>query len=458
MKRLLMVLFIGFSLMTLGLSQPCEGLVPDRDSPTDLEVGVALEQALPYTQGQMINISIRLNKPAFVAVIGCTPDGQAVLLFPERTTQDMTLAAGERTLFLSTVGYSSFPSHGTNTLQVLVSTQKISLFDDFLNEARRSRDRHYLFTKPLTEWLLESRMNQSSEWSALQIPVEMGVAQTRLKITSQPQGSSVMLNGERVGTTPWEADQSPGKYRLRLEQEGFRAHEEDIFLNPNQPLELHYPLTADRGSRAIVIDSFPQGAEVWIDGRKVGTTPYRANQAFGSYVVSIQRERYKSFATVMEVVPGDIPLTIDTQLIQIHTPANYKATLALTLQPEQAQVKLNGILYRERTLTLQPGAYVLEVSLSGYQPLRQLLNLEEQQALSLNINLVRPMGVLKVHVDNTTASVFANGILLGQTPLQVELEGGRYQITLVAPHYRTHVQDITIKAGETFTLSRSMGQ
>lgn len=56
-------------------------------------------------------------------------------------------------------------------------------------------------------------------------------ARGTLVISSQPDGATVVLDGEEVGTTPLSLDYPEGTYQLRVQQEGYRTYASTVEVN-----------------------------------------------------------------------------------------------------------------------------------------------------------------------------------------------------------------------------------
>ena len=69
---------------------------------------------------------------------------------------------------------------------------------------------------------------------------------------------------------------------------------------------------------------------------------------------------------------------------------------------------------------------------------------------------VQRTGVLQVRTDPEGATVVANDLLLGATPLTIELDAGRYDVNLRKDGWEQETVDVTLESGATFALDRSL--
>ncbi|MBV8882306.1 MAG: serine/threonine protein kinase, partial [Planctomycetaceae bacterium] len=88
-------------------------------------------------------------------------------------------------------------------------------------------------------------------------------------LTSVPGGASVFLNDEDRGQTPLDLSVLPGKYDLRLTKKYHEARA--VTLTVDSPASREYELA--KVHARVSFESEPQGASVYVDGAKVGSTP-----------------------------------------------------------------------------------------------------------------------------------------------------------------------------------------
>lgn len=63
-----------------------------------------------------------------------------------------------------------------------------------------------------------------------------------LRITSEPEGADVILNGYLEGQTPITIDLAVGSYRLRVEKKDYMPVTQEIIINDGEATELHMKL------------------------------------------------------------------------------------------------------------------------------------------------------------------------------------------------------------------------
>lgn len=131
-------------------------------------------------------------------------------------------------------------------------------------------------------------------------------------------GAAVFLDGRQVGslanvtgelTIP---DLEPGSYRLRVTAPGFSTVERTVQVQPGERTRIS--INQERQQGTVRFNSQPEGAEVFVGGQRVGTTPTgNVNLQPGTYEARFSRSGY-SDATVRFVVQANTQQTVSASL------------------------------------------------------------------------------------------------------------------------------------------------
>src|SRR5690606_29948296 len=108
-----------------------------------------------------------------------------------------------------------------------------------------------------------------------------GAATTPLSVFTDPPDAAVYLDGRLLGRTPLESVAVRGDGgRLRVEQVGYAIVDTALAFEAGEPLRVRLPLvalaSAPGGAPLSVLNvtSNPAGAAVFVNGARVGETPY----------------------------------------------------------------------------------------------------------------------------------------------------------------------------------------
>jgi eukaryotic-like serine/threonine-protein kinase len=150
----------------------------------------------------------------------------------------------------------------------------------------------------------------------------------RLLVRSTPAGARVFVDGREVGPTPQTVrDLPPGTHLVRIVRDGYTTEERRVAITAAQPaqsisVELarppaavdrvatapapSTPATVGRFMGALVVDSRPSGARVFVDGKAAGTTPLEVGSVdAGSHALRLELDGYQRWTSAIRVVAGE---------------------------------------------------------------------------------------------------------------------------------------------------------
>lgn len=124
-----------------------------------------------------------------------------------------------------------------------------------------------------------------------------------ITIDSQPRGAQVFIDDQAAGTTPTTAQVSPAPHRVRIVRRGYEPWHQLVEAAAACRL---CPKLEEETLATLIVESDPEGAEVFLDGGRRGTTPLElANIEAGAHVVRVAKEPiYHGFSQRVELAPG----------------------------------------------------------------------------------------------------------------------------------------------------------
>ena len=97
-------------------------------------------------------------------------------------------------------------------------------------------------------------------------------AQSRVSISSQPSGATVVIDGQDRGTTPITLfDISPGRHHLKYRLPGYVERDRFFRMDEGPFIEKSETLVEEKG--LLLLRTEPAGANILIDGVSFGQTP-----------------------------------------------------------------------------------------------------------------------------------------------------------------------------------------
>ena len=144
-----------------------------------------------------------------------------------------------------------------------------------------------------------------ADWFAGGLGPRLVLGSATISVSSTPAGADVLLDGDRIGTTPLRHDDArPGEVVLRVQDRYHEAVAERIRLARDEVRQIHVDLPAATGTLEIV--SNPRGAAIAIDDQPLDDAapvllaPYPA----GAYTVSASIDGWHPQTHAVEVLPN----------------------------------------------------------------------------------------------------------------------------------------------------------
>ena len=217
----------------------------------------------------------------------------------------------------------------------------------------------------------------------LELPAATPNQPPHLTVSSAPDGASLLLDGKEVGLTPWGGDVTEGPHKLAVQKKGFVAQQKPLTVAKNRDAEVSFSLVREPGPARVRVESEPVGAEITIDGRKVGPSPYTGELQPGEHQVEAHKEAFRGVAQQIAVEAGQ-SLSLRLALAAASKIPEPPGIQVMT-QPQGAKVLLDGAAIGASPLKNKatPGAHVIRMELDGYQPRDAKFNFPEGRDVEL---------------------------------------------------------------------------
>ena len=138
----------------------------------------------------------------------------------------------------------------------------------------------------------------------LPLPIRLQTNLSSLHIECPTADVEIYVNDELMGTGSWSGTRPEGNYRLEARKAGYRTQRQTVVLAKNDNKTISLPALQPIVGR-LNVNYMPQDAEVWLDGKKLGTSPdiFR-NVLIGSHEVEIRAKDYISKTERITVSEG----------------------------------------------------------------------------------------------------------------------------------------------------------
>ncbi len=298
-----------------------EAIVVNPSPAPDFNVSVSLDKggsAPVYQIGEGVHITVRVSKASYVYLFSVKPDGEITQILPNRfdaAGQNNFLQAGESRTFPPSGARYTFtvaPPRGLSKVIAVASktpldTSQIAQFSAGNPFASGSGGQDgfvhgfAIVVKPVPQqdWVTDTALYYVG--SAPQQP-----AYGTLRIDSSPQRARAYVDGDFVGYTPVSFNARPGRHDVRVTLDGYESFQTSVNVGPGQTQSVRAQLQAIHRTGTVSFDSSPRGAEVYLDGSYVGTTPTgRMSVDAGSHSVRFTLGGYEDARLSFQLAAGE---------------------------------------------------------------------------------------------------------------------------------------------------------
>jgi formylglycine-generating enzyme required for sulfatase activity len=136
------------------------------------------------------------------------------------------------------------------------------------------------------------------------INVSLVSAMATVSVTCPTPAVSLYVDKKSVGMAPWTGSLKEGMHLIEAKKKGYRSQQRTINLSQQQRLDVAFAeLAAIQGN--LSVNYKPFGADVFIDGKKVGQSPRVFNGILvGSHKVEIKKDGYGTDSKTVSILEG----------------------------------------------------------------------------------------------------------------------------------------------------------
>ncbi len=254
----------------------------------------------------------------------------------------------------------------------------------------------------------------------------------------------VYMNGRLRGRLPLQVDElEAGTYRLRVTADGYLPYDQELLvegMGTHQNVEL--ALIAN-GAR-ISVESNPGGATFSVNGKELGTTPFKGVIPPGSAEFTLAHTGYKSWNDLAIVKVGDEISLGEISLL----PA--AGVLEISSTPDGAAVTLNDEYRGTTPLSVampDESEHQIEIYKDGYQRLVRRMSIAKQSKERLIVELARSSGAVVFEANLDDAEVVIDQRSYGKVNQTISLPTRAHQILIRKTGYRDFVTSVTPREG-----------
>lgn len=276
-----------------------------------------------------------------------------------------------------------------------------------------------------------------------------------LTINVEQQDAAIFIDDAYIGNGSVDKPLLIGKeHTYRIECDLYHTKTGKVMITEGEPIEINVNLSPAHGF--INVNTTPEeGAIVYIDGKKVGTTPYASDKlASGNYKVKVLKTMFNPVEQTVTVTDGNITqatLKMDANFVTL--------TINVDSDPD-ADIYVDDEFKGKGSWKgrLSEGSHFVEARKNGHKTSTKNINLVLGNDETITIEKPEPVnGYLELSSKPSKADIYIDGKYIGQTPRVIsDILVGQHELKLQKQGYASLTKNIDIKEGVTLSLSESL--
>jgi tetratricopeptide (TPR) repeat protein len=291
----------------------------------------------------------------------------------------------------------------------------------------------------------------------VEMPREAGGPAT-LSVESDPPNANVLIDSAVAGRTPYQSELLAGEHFVAVEMDGRMREERKVVAREGRDASLSFALAALPRSPALEVESEPIGAEVILDGKERGRTPFLTPLNKGKHEVVLKLEGHREVGSFF-VMPSDRDLSIR---LDLPLGVGAGSRLTLTSSPGGAKVAIDG---KEIGITpwsgeIRAGNHKVSVAADGFVKEERVVQVQPNRDADVTFALNRAPGPGKLHIDTEPpeAVVAVDGKQVGTSPYTGEVAPGEHTLEVSNEGYKTIQQELQLDPGQQLSLKLALQQ
>ncbi|MBN2858037.1 MAG: PEGA domain-containing protein, partial [Candidatus Delongbacteria bacterium] len=271
-------------------------------------------------------------------------------------------------------------------------------------------------------------------------------------VKADQPGTKLYLDGVYLGeNTVAKSQIESGKHTFKAELDMYHTETQEIEFKDGDEKDVVFMMKPNFGK--LVIKSEPTGADIFINGKKSGKTPFTLEKArSGKYTVKLTMDLWSDYEDQVIVSDGQ---TADKTFVMNK---NFGTLIVKSLGSD---IYVNGERKgtSEFKANLPPGKYMVKAKKDKHREHDKevFVNIGREQEVSLEPDpIMGSVNVFSEPVETKGAKIFVNDEAKGETPAVIPLLIGDYSIRLTYSGYLEKTEKFSLSEGENKTLRLTM--
>ncbi len=264
-------------------------------------------------------------------------------------------------------------------------------------------------------------------------------------IETTPVGCEILINGQKIGTTPYTGVLNPGTHSVELRKELYYTAILSFVLEPGETETVEHTLDPKFGVVSVVPK--PTVSRVKIDG-KIYTEPQNISINSGKHIVTVERNMYHTYQESFEIFDGDNK-TINAVL----KPAF--GSLEIDTYPETtAEVYIDDKLVGTTPYTYNPcpsGEYVIKVKKPFFNTASEKVTVTDEAVVKRTLLLTPNVGTLIINAPSS--DIYINNKNVGRERFEKKYPTGNYVVRAERKGHYPDEKELFVIVGQEQTIN-----
>ena len=280
----------------------------------------------------------------------------------------------------------------------------------------------------------------------------------RILVNADVSAAEIYLDGNKVdGVTPAIiSDVAAGPHVIEVRKPPALPWRQTIEVTAGETVKVEAGLKASMagGGGNIKIVSNVDGADVLLDGKKVGVSPMTIKAVKpGNHVIEVRKRGYESSEQNVDIQMGQA-LVLKMDLRKKVASAMIKVIVAVP--GAEIYVDGNKVDDKKREVAVTPGEHFVTVTKPGFAKYEKKINVKRDEVLPLTVEL-KAIGGLRFLSTPSGAEVILDSKPIGRTPMVNEvIPAGEHVVTIRYEGYYDYEEPVTVKGGELNVVRASL--
>jgi len=271
-----------------------------------------------------------------------------------------------------------------------------------------------------------------------------------VSIESEPSGCEIIINGQKIGSSPYSGILTSGEHQLELRKELYYTAVLSFSLDEGETKNIRQNLDPKFGFINVI--STPSDVNVTIDGKNFGKTPLSQLKLMsGRHEITAEKELYHPYSATHDIDDGE------EKTLEVILKEAFGKMLITTSPEESAEIYIDGQRKGVTPFVFDPcpsGKYLIEVKKQYYNPVTEQVTVIDGSDVKRTLILSPNVGTMVIKAPK--ASIFLDGKKVGSNIYKGKLSPGRYVVKAEKSKHYPVTKDVIITVGETKEVELSL--